>query len=419
MTTSNSNGSNRLWLVLGGIAVVAVSAGYYLHSRGYESTDNASLEAAVVQLSSRVPGQVVKVHISDNQPVKKGDVLVELDPRDFEAQLEAARARLADAEARHAAASAGLRQTAQATSAQLTQAGAGVGMSKEQVQLLEARLKADEAGVNAAEAARRQAEARHSAAEAESARAKADAARYKALYQKDEVSKQSLDRAETDAKAASANADAAHQLVAAAEAQQHQALAALASTRAALRQGQRQTQQSEGRLKEAQTGPLLVEARAAELKALEATIRQLQAGVQQAELNLSYTKITAPEDGLITRKAVEPGVFLQPGQAIGALVSERLWVVANFKETQLTRMRPGQSVHIKVDAYPQVKLQGRIDSIQAGTGARFSLLPAENATGNFVKVVQRVPVKILLTAKPPAGIKLGPGMSVEPEVELQ
>jgi len=155
------------------------------------------------------------------------------------------------------------------------------------------------------------------------------------------------------------------------------------------------------------------------LKALEATIRQLQAGVQLAELNLSYTKITAPEDGLITRKAVEPGVYLQPGQAVGALVSERLWVVANFKETQLTRMRPGQGVHIKVDAYPQVKLQGRIESIQAGTGARFALLPAENATGNFVKVVQRVPVKIVLTSKPPAEIKLGPGMSVEPEVELQ
>jgi membrane fusion protein (multidrug efflux system) len=141
--------------------------------------------------------------------------------------------------------------------------------------------------------------------------------------------------------------------------------------------------------------------------------------VQQADLALSYTRIYAPESGYITRKAVEPGNFVQPGQPLLALVSDRLWVVANFKETQLTRMRPGQPVTLKLDAYPQLRLRGHVESFQSGTGARFSLLPAENATGNYVKVIQRVPVKIVLDEVPPAGYRIGPGMSVEPEVKVR
>jgi membrane fusion protein (multidrug efflux system) len=145
----------------------------------------------------------------------------------------------------------------------------------------------------------------------------------------------------------------------------------------------------------------------------------MEAALRLAALNQSYTKIYANESGFITRKSVEPGNFVATGQVLMGLVSDRVWVVANFKETQLRNMRPGQPVTVKVDAFPQLKLRGRVDSIQSGTGARFSLLPAENATGNYVKVIQRVPVKIVLLDPPPAGYRLGPGMSVEPEVKVR
>jgi membrane fusion protein (multidrug efflux system) len=159
--------------------------------------------------------------------------------------------------------------------------------------------------------------------------------------------------------------------------------------------------------------------RQSDLQSAKAQQEQQNAAVRQAELDLSYTKIYAPDSGYITKKSVEPGNFVQTGQALMALVSDRLWVVANFKETQLENMRTGQPATIKVDAYPQLKLRGRVDSIQSGSGAQFSLLPPENATGNYVKVVQRVPVKILIDAPPPSEYKLGPGLSVIPQVKVR
>lgn len=153
--------------------------------------------------------------------------------------------------------------------------------------------------------------------------------------------------------------------------------------------------------------------------AAKADLSQTEAALRQAELDLSYTKLVAPEDGRVTRKSVEPGGYVSVGQAVLALVPADAWVVANFKETQLTRMRPGQPASVLIDAYPEKRLRGHVDSIQAGTGARFSLLPAENATGNFVKVVQRVPVKIVLDEKPGAGRVLAPGMSADVEVDLR
>jgi membrane fusion protein (multidrug efflux system) len=191
------------------------------------------------------------------------------------------------------------------------------------------------------------------------------------------------------------------------------------STQAALRQAEKQVVQAQGRVSEAKSAPQQIQARHADVIALRAGIAQALASVQQAELALSYTRIYASESGHITRKSVEPGDFVQPGQPLVALVSDRLWVVANFKETQLTRMRAGQPVTLKLDAFPQLRLRGHVQSFQSGTGAAFSLLPAENATGNYVKVVQRVPVKIVLDEAPPAGYRIGPGMSVEPEVKVR
>ncbi len=172
-------------------------------------------------------------------------------------------------------------------------------------------------------------------------------------------------------------------------------------------------------MREAQSAPEQVQVRKAELQATRGQLEQQDAAVRQAELNLSYTRILAPDSGYITRKSVQAGNFVQVGQVLMALVSDRMWVVANFKETQLTHMRPGQAVTIRIDAYPQQKLRAQVASVQSGTGARFSLLPPENATGNYVKVVQRVPVKITFVDPLPRELKIGPGMSVVPEVRVQ
>ncbi|HWQ54109.1 MAG TPA: HlyD family secretion protein [Bryobacteraceae bacterium] len=243
--------------------------------------------------------------------------------------------------------------------------------------------------------------------------------RYRALYAKDEVSKQLLDRAETQAKSATATEEAARHATESAKANLAQARAAQSSTQAGLRESEKLLLQAQGKVNEALSGPAQVQIRRSDIGSLRAQIEQQRAAVEQAELAVSYTRIYAPESGYITKKSIEPGNFVQVGQPLTALVPDRLWVVANFKETQLTLMRPGQPVTLKVDAFPQLQLHGRVDSIQSGSGARFSLPPAENATGNYVKVVQRVPVKILFTDAPPPGYRLGPGMSVTPEVKVK
>jgi membrane fusion protein (multidrug efflux system) len=413
------SGQKTFAMVAVAAIAMAVAIGYYLHSRGYESTDNAFLEGNVIQISPRVSGQVLRVLVDDNQHVNKGDLLVEIDPADYTARLAEAQARLGSAEAQSNGAQTNVALTSTVTGAVLKEADAGLGAAHNQVEVLRARLAQEDAGVKAATAVSAQADAHLAAATAEAERATSDAARYRTLYKKDEVSKQMLDRAETDARAATANRDAASQAVTATHAQLAQAQAGRQSTAAALRQSENQVLQAEGRLHEAQSAPQQVLLRREDFDAERSRLAEMQAALQQATLNASYTKIYASEAGFITRKSVEPGNFVGTGQVLMGLVSDRVWVVANFKETQLERMRPGQPVTIKVDAYPQLKLRGKIDSIQSGTGARFSMLPAENATGNFVKVIQRVPVKIVLLDPPPAGYRLGPGMSVEPEVEVQ
>jgi membrane fusion protein (multidrug efflux system) len=409
------------WLIGIGLAAIAAVAGglYYLHSRHYESTDNAFIEGDVIQVSPRVAGQVLQVYVRDNQHVNRGDLIAEIDARDYQARAAESRARLTDTAARADGAQSNLLLTSTVTDAVLTQTGAAAGAAQDQVQVLQAGVAQAAAAIRAAEAALGQAEAQQSAAQAEASRASEDAVRYRALYAKDEVSKQQLDRAETQARAAVASQAAASQATEAAKAHLSQAQAAQASAQAALRQAEKQVVQAQGRVSEAKSAPRQMEVRHADVASLRAQVEQQRASVEQAELSLSYTRIYAPDSGYITRKSVEPGDFVQPGQPLLALVSDRLWVVANFKETQLTLMRPGQPVTLKLDAFPQLRLRGHVESFQSGTGAAFSLLPAENATGNYVKVVQRVPVKIVLDEAPPAGYRIGPGMSVEPEVKVR
>jgi membrane fusion protein (multidrug efflux system) len=411
----------RARIIIAVVLVVAAATAlwYYLDTRRYETTDNAFIDADIVQISPRAYGQVVRVLVNDNQHVNPGDVLAEIDPSDYEARLEEAKAKLADTMAKAGSARSNLALTSTVTGAVLIQAGAAFAGARQQTEVLKARLGQDDAAIQAAEAVLQQAEARRTAAEAEAARAASDGRRYRALFEKDEVSKQMLDRAETDARSTAANAEAARQSIAGARAQLAQARAGKATTQATLRQTQDEVRQAEGRVQEAQSAPQQVRVRESDVQAVNAQIEQARAAVRLAELNLSYTKIVAPDSGWITRKSIQAGNFVQVGQALMALVSDRLWVVANFKETQLRHMRQGQPVAIRIDAYPQLKLKGRVDSMQTGTGARFSLMPPENATGNYVKVVQRVPVKIVFTEPPPAEYKIGPGMSVIPEVQVR
>jgi membrane fusion protein (multidrug efflux system) len=411
---------NKKVLVIALVLIgVVIAVWYYLRSQSYESTDNAFVDADIIQVSPRVAGQVLRVHVADNQHVNKGDVLVEIDPADYQARLAEAQGKLNDTLAKGSGAQSNLAVASGVTDAVLIQANAALEAARDQIPVLKARLDQDEASIRVAEAASQQAAARRAAAGAEAKRAEADAARYRMLFSKDEVSKQMLDRAETDARATAANLEAATQLVAGAQAQLAQAKAVRASTQASLRITEKQVEQAEGRVKEAQAGPDQVRARRSDVESLRAQAEQQRAAVEQARLSLSYLRIVAPDSGYITRKAVQPGNFVQVGQALMALVSDRIWVVANFKETQLTHMRPGQPVELRIDAYPQQKFRGRVDSIQAGSGARFSLLPPENATGNYVKVVQRVPVKIVFTEPPPPGLKIGPGMSIVPTVTVR
>jgi membrane fusion protein (multidrug efflux system) len=388
---SGRNPRMKLLLLVGGILALAVASGYYLHARAFESTDNAFVDGSVVQISPRVPGQVLRVYVQDNQHVNKGDLIAEIDPGDYQTQLDQARAGLETTTAHEAGAQSGVDLTSVVSGAVLVQATAGLGAARDQVSVLQAQVT--------------HAQAQMEAAEAEAQRAADDARRYKTLHDKDEVSRQLLDRAETEARATAANLNGARQEVAAAKAQ--------------LELAEKQVQQAKGRLLEAQSAPVQVQVRRSDLQSAGAQKDQQNAAMRQAELNLSYTKIYASDSGFITKKSVEPGNFVQPGQVLMALVSDRLWVTANFKETQLESMRPGQPVTVKVDAYPQLKLHGHVDSIQSGSGARFSLLPPENATGNYVKVVQRVPVKIVIDDAPSSEFRLGPGLSVTPEVKVR
>jgi membrane fusion protein, multidrug efflux system len=406
---------------------------YWAYARAHETTDDAFIDGHIVQVSPKVSGYVAKIYVSDNQPVKEGDLVAELDARDFEARLEAARAALAAGEAREREARAGVALTRATSSAGVQQASSGVRQARAGVESARASAAAERskisqagAGVATAQAGVATAQAQVAAAEAEANRANADVQRYQELFAKDEVSRQRLDQAIAAAQTATANLEAARRRVAAAEAQVAEARSAEAAQAEQARRAETQVGGAQagvgeamGRLAQAGAGEQQVAVSQAQAETAGASIEQLRAAVTQAELELSYTKIYAPAAGRVTRKAVEEGALVQPGQPLMAVVLGDVWVTANFKETQLGDIHPEQPVEIYVDAYPGLTLHGKVDSIQAGTGARFSMIPPENATGNYVKVVQRVPVKIDITSPPDPNHMLAPGMSVTPEVQIK
>ena len=429
---------NRRLLVLAaaGLVVVGLIVGiyYYLYAISHESTDDAFIDGHIIAISPRVSGHVAKVYVTDNQRVAAGDLLVELDPRDFKARLDAAQAALNAAEAARRPRDIDVRLTTITSTAGLDEAEQAVAAAKAMVQNAQALAAAAkgqqgeaQAQVAFAKAALDQAQAETLAVEAKYKQAALDLKRYQEMARSNTISPQQLDHAVTDERMAAADLNAAKSKVATQQSLLKRAEAALKAAEDNVHQAQAQVsarqaqlEQANARLTSAQSAPVQVAQSSSRAEGSKADAEKARAEVEQAALNLSYTRIYAPAAGHVTKKNVEPGVFVQVGQSLMAIVPPKVWVTANFKETQLTHMRPGQPAQISVDTYPNQTFHGRVESIQRGTGARFSLLPPENATGNFVKVVQRIPVKIVFDRPEElAKYLLVPGMSVVPEVNVK
>ena len=394
--------------ILVGVVVIAIIGVvlWFVFGGSSESTDDAQIDAHVTPIAARVGGIVTRVAVDDNQFVEAGALLVELDPRDYQVAVDKARAELADAEAGAMAARSNVPITATAATSGVTTARGGIAQA-------EGAVAAAEKEVEAARARLATAQARQREAEANAAKATRDVERLRGLLAKDEVSQQQFD-------AANAAAEAQRAAVESARSQVTEAEAGIRVAESRLTQARAGAQQAQAELATAQTGPEQLAATKARASAAEARVQQSRATLAQAELNLQYTTIKAPARGVASRKSVNVGQVVQPGQPLLALVEiDAVWVTANFKETQLRDMRPGQRATVKVDAFGGREYTGKVDSIAGATGARFSLLPPENATGNFVKVVQRVPVKIVLDAGQDPERLLRPGMSVVPKVSTK
>ena len=394
----------RVRILIGVVVLVALAAGiWWWTTRNRESTDDAQVDAGVTPIAARVGGTVMSVPIVDNQQVKEGTVLLEIDKRDFEIALDRARAELADAEASAAAARAGVPISS-------TTAASGVTTAKGGVEQATSEVSAAEQSIEAAKARLVTAQAKQREAAAKAAKSAKDVERFKPLLAKDEIAQQQFYAA-----VATANADAAASESTAAQVVEADLDVRVAQNR--LAQARSKVQQASADLSEAQTGPEQVKVTQARAAAAEARVMQARAVVKQAELNLEYTTVKAPVKGTISKKTVEVGQQIQPGQALMALIPlERVWITANFKETQVENIRPGQRVTIRADAYGGKTFNGKVESLAAATGARFSLLPPDNSTGNYVKVVQRIPVRISLDAGQDHEHLLRPGMSVVPTV---
>jgi membrane fusion protein (multidrug efflux system) len=384
---------NRLKRVAPIVVLVAVVGAllWWLHSRQYEDTDDAEVDGHISQLGPRISGYITNVYVEDNQEVKAGQLLVEIDPRDYEVSLARAQADFADSQATASAAKYNVPITSVATSSQIESARADVNNSQ--------------AAISAARKNLDGAKAKEVSAAATNVKAQADVQRYKRLVERDIVSKQQYDAAVAAADSAAADVESAHDNVIAAQEGVTEAEAKLV--------------QAQANLRNAGTGPRQVQVTEARANSAESTAAKNKAELEQAELNLQYTKIYSPINGIVGHRTVEVGQYVQPGQALLSLVDiDNIWITANFKETQLKHMQAGQPVSIHVDSNGH-DYKGKVLAIGGASGARFSLFPPENATGNYVKVVQRIPVRIVLDPGENKDHSLRPGMSVEPKVKVR
>ena len=366
---------NAKWIIAAVVVLLLVGGAYIWHYYSVrESTDDAQIDGHINPISPRVTGTVINVLHDDNEVVQSGTLLVELDPKDYQVAVDRARADLANAQANATAANVGVPLTQTTSSSQLVAADAGVKTAERDIETTKAKL---------------------NDAQANFAKTSADLKRMEMLIAKDEISHQQYDASVAANNSAKANVDAATAAIASAESRAAQAQAQAEASR---------------------TIPEQMKVTRARAGAASAEVQKAISALAQAELNLKYTKIIAPVTGVLSKRSVEPGQTVQAGQPLFSIVNlEDIWTTANFKETQLKSMQVGQKAKIKVDAYGK-EFSGTVESIGGATGARFSLLPPENATGNYVKVVQRIPVRIRFDKDQDPNHQLRPGMSVEPVV---
>jgi membrane fusion protein (multidrug efflux system) len=388
--------SRRKFIVIAVIILLVIGGGlFYWHSTFTEDTDDAQVDGDLYEVSSRVTGQVIKVYVQDNQTVQAGQAIADIDPKDYQVAFDQAQANLASAEADYEQAHVNVPITSVSSRTTIDTSGSDVTASA--------------AAVAQAEKQKEAADARVVEAKANALTAQLDVERYTPLVQKDVISKQQYDQA-----VATANADTAAVLGAQAD---------VIAAQEAVRQAQQKVAQSRFQAQQAaKNGPQQVKAQEARAESMLATVKQAQAKLEQARLNLSYCKIVAPVAGIVSKKNVDVGVNVSIGQDLLTVVPvTNLWVTANFKETQLEKMKPGQEVKLEVDALGGRKFSGKVTQIGGATGSRLSLFPPENATGNYVKVVQRIPVRIDFTNldKENGDYALRPGFSVTPIVTVK
>jgi len=408
------------------LAVAALGVGvfygvaWWRHLQAHVSTDDAYVSARIAPVSARVAGHVAEVLVADNQDVKAGDLLVRLDARDFQVALAEARASAEAARADLRNASLNVPLASETTQSAINQADAALAAVEQGAETARHDLEQRRGELRAKEAAASAAEAGVRAAAADFERARQDRTRLAELFRSQLVARQDLDHAEAALESARAALDAAKERLAQARSEAQQMAAAVQSQASTVRQAERRADEARASLASAKSQRQQVGLRQAQVDAAKGRLDQALASLAQTELNLAYTTIRAPLNGRVTKKTVEVGQVVQPGQLLLAVVDlNDLWVIGNYKETDLTRVRAGQPATVTVDTYPGVVFKARVDSIQAGSGAVFSLLPPENASGNFVKIVQRVPVKLVFEPGEAARHPLVPGMSVVPTIALR
>ena len=381
----------RIAVLIGLVVLLVVGFFVYRYFTSYESTDDAQVDGHINSISARITGHVIRLNVRDNQYVNAGDVLVEIDPADYQLAHDRAQADFADAQAAATAAGVNVPITDVNTASQVSASEADVNSARAGIQVAEQQLQA--------------AKAQLAEAQANDVKAQNDLGRYKQLIDKQEISQQQYDQATAAARASTATVEAARANVDAAQQQVTQARGKLV--------------QAEANYRYANTAPKQMQITRARAQSAVAQAQRKKADLDQAELNLQYTKIIAPVNGIVSDRTVEVGQNVAPGQELMKVINlDDIWITANFKETQLRNMRAGQRVTIEVDANGR-RYNGIVDSIAGASGARFSLLPPENATGNYVKVVQRIPVKIVLDNGSNNDHQLRPGMSVTPKVWIR
>jgi membrane fusion protein (multidrug efflux system) len=393
-TGSNAQGRRRsltVAVVVGAIILIGAIA-FWLYSNTYESTDDAQVDGHLNGVTARIDGELIAIHAEENQSVKAGQLLVELDPRDYQVALEQAQAQLSRAQAEVRAANSNL---------PITQSSSQTSVSNSK-----SEISNTEAGVAAAERDQSAAASRLQEVEANNAKAQADVARYKSLVDKDEVSRSQYEQVVATAKALAAAVDSAR--------------SSAESAQKVVEQRRAQLDQAHSQMKLADiSAPNQVAISKANLQSGQATVKAMQALVDRATLDLSYCKIVSPVSGVVSKRTAEVGEHVGKGQRILTIADlSDLWITANFKESQLKQMHAGQSVTVTVDAFDQ-QFDGTVESMPGATGSVMSLLPPENATGNYVKVVQRLPVRIRLKPGQQGLERLRPGMSVVPKVWLK